>query len=132
MIIKFSAKSCHHFLRSYIDSTDPFILILAGQTDLKRIMQYAIMEPLNQRLRMNYHMPPFDQKQTTAYLEQQLKYAGSKEPIFENNAVDAIHELSFGIPRRIGTMALQAMLYAMCDDKRTVNAEVVLKVKAGG
>lgn len=115
-----------------MDSHDPFILIMAGQTDLKRIMEYAIMEPFAQRLRMRYHMPPFDQKQTSAYLEQQLKYAGSKEPIFDNNAISTIHELSFGIPRRIGTMALQVMLYAMFDDKRTVNADMVLKVKTGG
>ena len=42
-----------------------------------------------------------------------------------------MHELTYGIPRRIGNMASQAMLYAMFDDKRTVDADMVLKVKTG-
>jgi type II secretory pathway predicted ATPase ExeA len=115
-----------------MDSYEPFILILAGQSDLRRIMEFAVMEPLAQRLRMRCHMPPLTPEETTAYVEHHLKLAGATEPIFTPDALVALHEQSFGIPRRIGNIATQAMLYAMVQQKRTIDADMVLKVKTGG
>ena len=115
-----------------MDSYEPFILILAGQSDLRRIMEFAVMEPLAQRLRMRYHMPPLSPEETAGYVEHHLKLAGATEPIFAPDALAALHEQSFGIPRRIGNTATQAMLYAMVEQKRTIDADMVLKVKTGG
>lgn len=115
-----------------MDSFDPFIFILAGQSDLKRVMDYAIMEPFAQRLRMRFHMPPLSNEDTASYILHHLKLAAASEPIFSDDAIGAIHELSFGIPRRIGAIALQAMTTAMFQDLRTVDADTVLRVKTGG
>ncbi len=115
-----------------MDSYDPFIFILAGQSDLKRIMDFAVLEPFTQRLRMRYHMPSLGPDETGAYVEHHLKLAGATEPIFNPDALGAVHEQSFGIPRRIGNTATQAMLYAMYDQKRTIDANMVLKIKTGG
>ncbi len=115
-----------------MDSYEPFILILAGQSDLRRIMDFAVMEPFSQRLRMRCHMPPLSAEETAAYVEHQLRLAGAAEPIFNPDALGAVHGQSFGIPRRVGNIATQAMLYAMYDEKRTVDADTVLKVKTGG
>ncbi len=59
-----------------------------------------------------------------------LKLAGAQEPILDQQALKAVHELSFGIPRKIGAITEQALTYAMFDHKRTVSAEMVLKVKS--
>jgi len=115
-----------------MDSYEPFILILAGQSELRRIMEFAVLEPLAQRLRMRYHMPPLSQKQTTDYIDYQLRLAGSNEPIFADDALEAVHEQTFGIPRRIGNTATEAMLLAMYEQKRTIDADMVLKIKTGG
>ena len=40
-----------------MDSYDPFILVLSGQSDLRRTMEFAVMEPFNQRIAIRYHMP---------------------------------------------------------------------------
>ena len=40
-----------------MDSYDPFILVLSGQSDLRRVMEFAVMEPFNQRIAIRYHMP---------------------------------------------------------------------------
>jgi general secretion pathway protein A len=115
-----------------MDSCEPFVLILAGQSDLDRVMDYAILEPFAQRLRLRYHMPPLTPEETATYVEHHLKLAGAAEPIFTKDALAALHELSYGIPRRIGALASQAMFYAMFADKRVVDAEMILKVKTGG
>lgn len=112
-----------------MDSYDPFILVLAGQSDLRRIMEFAVMEPFNQRIAIRYHMPGLDPKESKHYIAHHLKLAGAQETILDDAALNAVHELSFGIPRKIGAITEQALTYAMFDQKRTVSAEMVLKVK---
>jgi len=112
-----------------MDSYDPFILILSGQSDLRRIMDFAVMEPFNQRIAIKYHMPPLRPEQSKLYVTHHLKLAGAKEPILDEKALEAVHEVSFGIPRKIGSITEQALTYAMFDQKQTVSADIVLKVK---
>lgn len=115
-----------------IDSYDPYILILAGQSELKRTMDYAIMEPFAQRLSMRYHMSALNSEEVNEYVEKRLKLAGAREPIFEEQAINALYELSFGIPRRIGALACNAMTHAMFQQQKMVSADSVISVKQGG
>ena len=112
-----------------MDSCDPFILILAGQSDLRRVMEFAVMEPFNQRIAIRYHMPGLSMEETKTYVTHHLKLAGTQETILDEHALNAVHDLSFGIPRKIGAITEAALTYAMFDQKRTVSAEIVLKVK---
>jgi general secretion pathway protein A len=112
-----------------MDSYDPFILVLAGQSDLRRIMEFAVMEPFNQRIAIRYHMPGLAPVESKHYIAHHLKLAGAQETILDDAALNAVHELSYGIPRKIGAITEQALTYAMFDQKRTVSAEMVLKVK---
>ena len=113
-----------------MDSYEPFILVLSGQSDLRRVMEFAVMESFNQRIAMRYHMAGLGPDETKQYVTHHLKLAGAKEPILDQQALQAVHELGFGIPRKIGTITEQALTYAMFDHKRTVSAEMVLKVKS--
>jgi len=113
-----------------MDSYDPFILVLSGQSDLRRVMEFAVMEPFNQRISIRYHMPGLSPDQSKLYITHHLKLAGAKEPILDEKALEAVHEISFGIPRKIGAVTEQALTYAMFDHKRTVTPEIVLKVKS--
>jgi len=113
-----------------MDSYDPFILVLAGQSDLRRVMEFSVMEPFNQRIAIRYHMPGLSIDECKRYATHHLKLSGAKEPILDEKALEAVHEISFGIPRKIGTVIEQALTYAMFDQKRTVTAEMVLKVKS--
>jgi general secretion pathway protein A len=113
-----------------MDSCDPFILILAGQSDLRRVMEFAVMEPFNQRIAIRYHMPGLSMEETKSYVSHHLKLAGAPETILDEHALNAVHDLSFGIPRKISAITEAALTYAMFDQKRTVSAEIVLKVKS--
>lgn len=112
-----------------MDSYDPFILILAGQSDLRRLLEFAVMEPFNQRIAMRYHLPPLSLKETKDYVTHHLKLAGAAEPLLDPQALEAVHEVTFGIPRKIGAAVEQGLTYALFDQKRSVTAEMVLKVK---
>jgi hypothetical protein len=43
--------------------------------------------------------------------------------------LEAVHQVSFGISRKIGTVVEQALTYAIFDPKRTVTPGMVIKVK---
>ncbi len=88
------------------------------------------MEPFNQRIAIRYHMPGLNPDESKNYITHHLKLAGAQEPILDQKAIEAVHELSFGIPRKIGTITEQALTYAMFDHKTNVTADMVLKVKS--
>lgn len=113
-----------------MDSYDPFILILSGQSDLRRVMEFAVMEAFNQRIAIRYHMPGLGIEETKAYVDHHLKLAGAAEPILDDHALHAVHDLSFGIPRKIGAITEAALTYAMFDNKRTVSSDIVMKIKS--
>jgi type II secretory pathway predicted ATPase ExeA len=112
-----------------MDSFDPFVLILSGQSDLKRMMDYAVMEPLNQRIRLQYHMAGLSENDTINYICSRLKWAGCTIPIFSDDALAAIQQYSYGFPRLIGNICEEALTYAMFCDKKTVRADMILKIK---
>ena len=112
-----------------MDSFDPFLLILSGQSDLKRMMNFAVMEPLKQRLRMQCHMTGLSEQDTVDYITSRLKWAGCTDTIFKEDALAAIYEYSYGFPRIIGNICEEALTYAMFCDLRTVDADMILKIK---
>jgi type II secretory pathway predicted ATPase ExeA len=112
-----------------MDSFDPIILILAGQSDLRRVLEYAVLEAFAQRLSLSYHMPPLSRDDSAKYVSRQLELAGAVEPIFDEGGLSALHQVTYGLPRKLGTVAEQAMTFAMFDGKRSVDAEVVLKAQ---
>ena len=79
---------------------------------------------------MRHYMPPLSPEQSKLYVTHHLKLAGAKEPILDERALEAVHEIPFGIPRKIGAVTEQALTYAMFDHKRSVSAQIVLKVKS--
>jgi type II secretory pathway predicted ATPase ExeA len=113
-----------------MDSYDPFILILCGQSDLRRVMDFAVMEPFSQRIALRYHMSGLSPDETKNYVLHHLKLAGAQESLLNDQALSAIHEVSYGIPRKIGAVTEAALTYAMFDQKRSVSPEMVLKVKS--
>ena len=114
-----------------MDSFDPFVLVLAGQSELRRLFEYAVMEPFAQRFGMRYHMPPLEPKETVVYLQKHLQLAGAHDPIFHDDAFRALHEASFGLPRRLGSLATQVLQYAVFAEKRTIDADLVLHALKG-
>ncbi|MGG3856305.1 ATP-binding protein, partial [Caldifermentibacillus hisashii] len=65
-----------------MDSTNPFILILAGLTHLKTRLTMNHHRPLAQRLILKYEIQPLPKEEIILYIHHHLKIAGAKMPIF--------------------------------------------------
>lgn len=74
-------------------------LFLSGQPELARLIDSS--KQFSQRVAMRYELKPFVREETAAYVRHRLGVAGASGEVFTDLALDAVHDLSGGIPRRI-------------------------------
>jgi type II secretory pathway predicted ATPase ExeA len=84
---------------------------LVGQPELRQMMQDPQMRQLKQRVIASYHLGPMDADETRSYIEHRLKHVGwTDSPSFDDAALERIHALSSGIPRRINGLCDRLLL----------------------
>lgn len=108
-----------------MDSSNPFILILAGLPHLKTRLNLNHHRPLAQRIIMRYQLQPLSKEDVYAYMDHHLKLAGAKMPIFTTTAMEAIALRSQGWPRVINTLTINCLLYGAQLKKEQIDEEVV-------
>jgi len=114
-----------------MDSKVPFILILIGQPEFRDTLKRRIHEPLNQRITLRYHMAGLNPDETPPFIRHALKIAGRSDPLFEEGSFEVLHQLSHGLPRKVGNLCLAAMTLAMAKKRQTVDADCVVQASAG-
>lgn len=114
-----------------MDSRMPIILILAGQPPLKEMLKRRATEALNQRINMRYHIAGMDLDETMKYILHHLNLVGRKDPLFEENTYEMIHQLSHGLPRKIGNICLNAMTFAQCKGAKSITTDIIHQSSAG-
>ncbi len=110
-----------------MDSTDPALVILIGQPHLRERLLRPIHQAFNQRVSLKFHLPPLTDNETGAYLQHHLNLAGLDQPLFNPNAVKAIHQNSGGIPRVINALAINSMTIGALEKKDTLTEEEVYR-----
>lgn len=108
-----------------MDSTNPFILVLAGLPYLKTRLNLNHNRPLAQRMIMKYEIKPLSKEEVAAYIEHHLRIAGAKMPLFEASAIEAIATRTHGWPRAINTLTVQSLLFGAQLKKEKIDGEVV-------
>lgn len=108
-----------------VDGCDELVLILAGQTQLDAYLRLAVNEPLAQRIIIRAHLKELDRQEIEAYLLFRLKAAGRPDRLFQPDAVEALATASRGLPRRIDRIAEHALLIAMKNKAKAIDAEMV-------
>lgn len=114
------------FLLNYkFDSMSPMALVLVGQTELwdkLRMQRYAAVR---QRIDINCVLPHLDRAETERYIVSHLAYAGGKQEIFTDKAIDDIYKESTGIPRSINRICEKSLMYASQQNKRLIDEHLV-------
>ncbi len=100
-------------------------VILIGQPELIRLLEREDLRQLAQRVTARYHLHPFGESDTRAYVTHRLEVAGAKERIFTETAMRAVHQVARGIPRLINAICDRALLGAYSRDARRVDAATV-------
>ena len=100
-------------------------IILIGQPELIRLLDKEELRQLAQRVTARYHLLPFSEDDTRAYIVHRLQIAGQKKGIFTDAAMRAVHEAARGIPRLINAICDRALLGGYAQDQRRVVAATV-------
>ncbi len=106
-------------------------IILIGQPELRTMLAQPELEQLAQRVIARFHLAALSEDETAQYITHRLMVAGSvKGRLFDNSAMQRVHELSRGVPRRINLLCDRALLGAYTEGKSRVDRRIVDKAAA--
>lgn len=105
-------------------------IILAGQPELKDLLNRKDLKQLRQRITIRAHLPELSREDTETYVEHRLKVAGTEKHLFTKDALDMIYQLSSGIPRLINVLADRAMIAAYIQNSPVIHASMVETAQA--
>ncbi len=135
-LMEASSMTDLRLLGGRLDCADRLMLILAGQPQMLRTLQMDSLTDLRERITVNVHLKSLSLPETHAYIEHRLNSSISsnglfpenrpKVRIFDDNAIKLIYHHSEGVPRRINSIALKAMLNAYPTGK-TIIDDVVMR-----
>ena len=100
--------------------------ILLGQPQFRPILASRDVEQLRQRVLASYHLGPLTADETRGYIEHRLRtVAWHGDPRWHDDAFDAVHQHTGGIPRRINTLCSRVLLLGALDETHEITAEMV-------
>jgi general secretion pathway protein A len=103
-------------------------IVLIGQPELRDVVARPELEQLAQRVIARYHLEALDLAETREYIQHRLQVAGLKGPVpFAPAAIERIHQLSRGVPRRINLLCDRALLGAYASQQHRVERATVDK-----
>jgi general secretion pathway protein A len=103
-------------------------IVLIGQPELRDMLARPELEQLAQRVIARYHLAALSEAETMQYIRHRLAVAGASRAVpFDGAALQRIHTLSRGVPRRINLLADRALLGAYADGRTRVELDIVNK-----
>ena len=102
---------------------------LLGQPEFRKTLLDPSMEQLRQRVIATYHLGPMDASETRAYIEHRLHTVDWRNnPSFNDDAFDAIHTYTSGIPRKINSFCDRLFLMGYLEEIHTFGKAEVITV----
>ena len=106
-------------------------IILIGQPELRTMLARPELEQLAQRVIARFHMKALSEAETRQYIQHRLAVSGMTRSLpFDRDAIERIHQLSRGIPRRINLLCDRAMLGAYARGTHRIGREIIAKAAA--
>ena len=106
-------------------------IILIGQPELRTLLARPELEQLAQRVIARYHLKALSESETRQYIQHRLAVAGLSTALpFNSRALQRIHVLAQGVPRRINLLCDRALLGAYANGQPMANVQIVEKAAA--
>ncbi|MDA8193663.1 MAG: AAA family ATPase [Thermaerobacter sp.] len=108
-----------------MDTVAPLALILAGHTELRRKLRLRPLDAVRQRVTLAYQLPALTAAETAADTTHHWRQDGVERPVFTDAALNAAHDWSPGIPRRINHWARAGLMAAVTGGQTLVDDGIV-------
>lgn len=101
-------------------------IVLVGQPELEEKLKRPEMRQLRQRIALRCNTSSLTLDEARSYIVDRLRVAGAtREPIFESDAVVALHHYSRGIPRVMNLLCEHALINAYVEGLNPVPPRMV-------
>jgi type II secretory pathway predicted ATPase ExeA len=111
-------------LTNYEDRQDKHLhVVLLGQPELRE--RVRLRPQIDQRVSLRFHVEPMEGDDVRGYVEHRLGVAGATRSIFADDAWASLAERSRGVPRRINTLATQALFVGAMRKLERIDGELV-------
>ena len=110
-----------------MDSRDLAVILLVGQPRLNTTLNQSTHESLRQRIVMNYHMGGITKEEGRRYIIRKLEGAGSRQTVFDTNAVEAVLNAANGTPRMINKICSRSLMIGASQNQDIIDADIVRK-----
>jgi putative secretion ATPase (PEP-CTERM system associated) len=113
------------------EANGAFQMLLVGQPEFRERLRSPGCEQIRQRVVASYHLAPLARHDMRRYVEHRLNSAGwAGQEIFTPDALNRIHDVTEGLPRKINRLCDRLLLYAYFEDRQRVTADMVKAVEA--
>jgi general secretion pathway protein A len=103
-------------------------IVLIGQPELRTMLERPELEQLAQRVIARFHLNALSTKETEHYIRHRLSVAGMTRAIpFDHKALQRIHEITRGVPRRINLLCDRVMLGAYAHGRHSIDIPMIEK-----
>jgi general secretion pathway protein A len=108
-------------------------IVLVGQPELDRKLDSEDLRQLKQRIGLRCRLAPLGLKELRGYIHSRLELAGANShgaTIFSEDAIDAVQELSLGIPRLANTLCENSLISGYGRQVKQITSEIVREAAA--
>ncbi len=103
-------------------------IILAGQPELKELLERPELRQLNQRIAVRYTLKPMSTNETRTYIRHRMDVAGETGGVsFSYYAIKWIYLYTRGVPRMINILCDRALLIAYGDERRRISSNTITR-----
>jgi general secretion pathway protein A len=106
-----------------LDTGPAMTMLLVGQGEMLPAIERV--PSLEERLAVKCILRPFTCEETVSYISHRLSTAGGQHTIFADSSMDAIHQLSGGVPRRINRLCELALLIGYAEQRETIEVDQI-------
>ncbi len=104
-------------------------IVLSGQPELEQTLNQPQLRQLRQRVTLRCKLHPLSLQETRGYIAERLRIAGTNgQPIFSDEADEAIHRYSLGIPRVVNLLCEHALIRGFVDEQRLIPANTIEEI----
>lgn len=94
-----------------MDARSLFLVLLAGQPELRKKLRLKKNEAISQRIGIQYHLSVMTREETAGYVRHHLEAAKMERPLFSESAIQTLHAASQGIPRVVNQICSQVLFH---------------------
>jgi general secretion pathway protein A len=104
-------------------------IMLVGQPELKDMLRRPELRQLRQRIALAHHLRPFDEEETSDYVEERLRKSGyTGRRLFKRAALKELYRVTGGTPRLINSVCDSAMLLGFAKQRTVIDAGMIREV----